>query len=337
MMWERRKSMSKPNVNYSADVIKKNCLDAGADDVGLVDLDRHSLSKELEGILHVYSLTRSIISIIIANNRENIQSPARYVANEEYHHTGDRTSSVSREILRRLNRLGIRGVVVNHGWPMAMDRYPGKIWDVSHKIIAVEAGLGHMGMNRLVLHPKLGSCVQLESILINGVMDEYDHPLEENPCIKCHLCAAVCPTGAISKNQPFDFMACMTHTYRDNHTGFNNMVEAIVTSHDMEEYRSHFDDRETGFMWQSLMFKMSYRCSYCMAVCPAGEEVKPAYLENKKEHIERILKPLRDRQERVYVTAGSKAEAKARRNTTKEVMIVKGMARSLPKKLGDNP
>jgi epoxyqueuosine reductase QueG len=337
MMWERRKSMPKTNVNYSADVIKKICLDAAADDVGLVDLDRDSLSKEREGILHVYSLTRSIISIIIANNRENIQSPARYVANEEYHHTGDRTSSVSREILRRLNRLGIRGVVVNRGWPMAMDRYPGKIWDVSHKIIAVEAGIGHMGMNRLVLHPKFGSCVQLESILINGVMDEYDHPLEKNPCIKCHLCAAVCPTGAISKNQPFDFMACMTHTYRDNPTGFNNMVEAIVTSHDMEEYRSHFDDRETGFMWQSLMFKMSYRCSYCMAVCPAGEEVKPAYLENKKEHIERILKPLRDRQERVYVTAGSKAEEKVRRNTTKEVMIVKGMARSLPKKLGDNP
>jgi hypothetical protein len=74
---------------------------------------------------------------------------------------------------------------------------------------------------------------------------------------------------------------------------------------------------------------MSYRCSYCMAVCPAGEEVKPAYLENKKEHIERILKPLRDRQERVYVTAGSKAEAKVRRNTTKEIMIVRGRTRSI--------
>ena len=30
-------------------------------------------------------------------------------------------------------------------------------------------------------------------------------------------------------------------------------------------------------------------------------------------------------------------EAKVRQNITKEVMIVKGMARSLPKKLGDNP
>jgi len=323
--------MSKPNGIYSALTIKKICIDAGADDVGLVDIDRDSLCKEKEGILHVYSHTRSIISIIIANNRENIQSPARYVANEEYHHTGDRISSVARNILRRLNQLGIRGVVVNKDWPMAMDRYPGKIWDVSHKIMAVEAGLGNMGINRLVLHPKYGSCVQLESVLVNGVMNEYDHPVKENPCIKCNLCASVCPTGAITKDQPFDFMSCITHSYRDNFVGFNNLVEAIVTSQDMQEYRSHFDDKETGFMWQSLMFRISYRCGYCMAVCPAGEEVKPVYLENKKEYIERILKPLRDCHERVYVTADSKAETKAKRNANKEVMIVNGMVRSLPK------
>ena len=316
---------------YSSEAIKKICLDAGADDVGLVDLDRQSVQKEKEGILHVYPLTRSIIAIIIVNNRENIQSPARYVANEEFHHTGDRTSSVSREILRRLNRFGIRGVVVNKGWPMALDRYPGKIWDVSHKIMAVEAGLGHMGINRLVLHPKYGSCIQLESILINAVLDGYDRPLVENPCIKCNLCAAVCPTGAITKDQPFDFLACITHTYRDNSVGFQNWVEAMITSHDMAEYRSHFDDRETAFMWQSLMFLMSYRCSYCMAVCPAGEEVKPVYLENKKEHVERVLKPLRDRQEPVYVMAGSEAESRAKRNPNKEVRVVAGMMRKQPK------
>jgi len=316
---------------YPADVIKKICLDAGADDVGLVDLERESVQKEKEGVLYVYPLTRSIISIITVNNRENIQSPARYVANEEFHHTGDKTSSVSRGILRRLNRLGIRGVVVNKGWPMALDRYPGKIWDVSHKIMAVEAGLGHMGMNRLVLHPKYGSCIQLESILINVVLDGYDRPLVENPCIKCNLCAAVCPTGAITKDQPFDFLACITHTYRDNFTGFQNWVEAMITSLNMAEYRSHFDDRETAFMWQSLMFRMSYRCSYCVAVCPAGEEVKPVYLENKKEHVERVLKPLRDRREPVYVMAGSNAESRARRNPNKEVRVVAGIMRKQPK------
>jgi epoxyqueuosine reductase QueG len=316
---------------YAAAAVKKMCLEAGADDVGVVDMDRESLEREREGILYVYPLTRSIISIIVVNNRENIQSPARYVANEEFHHTGDKISSMAREILRRLNQWGIRGVVVNKGWPMALDRYPGKIWDVSHKIMAVEAGLGHMGMNRLVLHSKFGSCIQLESILINGVLSEYDSPLEENPCIDCNLCAAVCPTGAITKGQPFDFMACITHTYRDNYVGFQNWVEAMVTCQDMDEYRSHFDDRETALMWQSLMFRMSYRCSYCMAVCPAGEEIKPGYLKNKKDHVERILKPLRDRKERVYVTAGSKAEARVKRNPNKEARIVPGMIRTPPR------
>ena len=88
-------------IRTSAETIKKICLEAGADDVCLVDLDRESLEKEREGILLVYSLARSLISIIRVNNRENIQSPARYVADEEYHHTGDKISGVSREILRR--------------------------------------------------------------------------------------------------------------------------------------------------------------------------------------------------------------------------------------------
>jgi epoxyqueuosine reductase QueG len=318
---------SPKNKTYSVESIKKICLDAGADDAGVVDIGRDALEKEREGILRVYPLTRSIVSIIVVNNRENIQSPARYVANEEFHHTGDKISSVSREILLRLNGLGIRGVVVNKGWPMDLGRWPGKIWDVSHKVMAVEAGLGHMGMNRLVLHPKCGSFIQLDSILINGGMDGYDRPLAENPCIQCNLCAAVCPTGAITKHEPFDFSACSTHTYRDNMVGFQNWVEAMISSHNVAEYRSHFDDRETAFMWQSLMFRMSYRCSYCMAVCPAGEDVKAQYLRDKKGYVQQILKPLRDRPERVYVMAGSKAESAAKRNAQKEIRIVAGMIR----------
>jgi hypothetical protein len=47
---------------YSAKAIKKVCLDAGADAVGLVDLEREPVQKEKEGVLHVYPLTRSIIA-----------------------------------------------------------------------------------------------------------------------------------------------------------------------------------------------------------------------------------------------------------------------------------
>ena len=320
-----------PRNPYPSEAIKEICIKAGADDSGLVDIDREALKGEREGILGVYPRTKSIISLVKVHNRENIQSPARYVANEEYHHTGDKISSISREILHSLNELGLRGVAVNKSWPMDLGRWPGKIWDVSHKIMAVEAGLGQMGLNRLVLHPKYGSSITLTSILVDGEMDVYDHPLEENPCLNCNLCAAVCPTGAITKGKPFDLLTCSTHTYRDNMVGFQNWVESMVTSQNIEEYRSHFNDQETAFMWQSLMFRMSYRCSYCMAVCPAGEEIKTDYLKNKKDHIERILKPLRDRNEPVYVVAGSEAEARAKRNPNKEVRIVSGMIRRPPK------
>ena len=38
---------------FSAETIKKICLEAGADDVGLVNIDRGALEKEREGILQV--------------------------------------------------------------------------------------------------------------------------------------------------------------------------------------------------------------------------------------------------------------------------------------------
>ncbi len=307
---------------YSASELRKICLESGADDAGFVDIDREALQKEREGLLRVYPLTRSIISIIKVMNRENIQSPARYVSSDEYHSVGDEFAGIGREILRRFNKLGIRGVVPTKSWPMDLNRWPGKIWDISHKILAVEAGLGQMGINRIVLHPKYGGFIQLNSILIGAELDEYGRPLTEDPCLKCHLCAAVCPTGAINKNEPFDFSACSTHCYRDNMVGFQKWIEAIISSKDFADYRSRFNDSETAFLWQSLMFRISYRCGYCVAVCPAGEEVKPFYLQNKEAYIQQVLKPLRDKVEPVYVVSGSKAESAAKRNPQKQIKRV---------------
>jgi len=66
-------SKSKQDVNrYAPETLREICLDAGADDCGFVDVDREALEKEREGILKVYSRTRSVISIIRVMNRENM-------------------------------------------------------------------------------------------------------------------------------------------------------------------------------------------------------------------------------------------------------------------------
>ena len=52
------------------------------------------------------------------------------------------------------------------GFPMEMDRFPGKIWVVSHKPVAVAAGLGMMGIHRNVIHPKFGNFILLGTVLL---------------------------------------------------------------------------------------------------------------------------------------------------------------------------
>jgi ferredoxin-NADP reductase len=66
-------------------------------------------------------------------------------------------------------------------------------------------------------------------------------------------------------------------------------------------------------MWQSLTYGANYKSAYCMAVCPAGEEVIGPYLRDKQRHLNEVVRPLQERAEPVYVVAGSDAEAVARR------------------------
>src|SRR4030095_1866797 len=66
-------------------------------------------------------------------------------------------------------------------------------------------------------------------------------------------------------------------------------------------------------MWQSLSHGANYKSAYCMAVCPAGEDVIGPYLQDRQRHMREGMKPLQERAEPVYVVPGSDAEAVARR------------------------
>jgi hypothetical protein len=60
-------------------------------------------------------------------------------------------------------------------------------------------------------------------------------------------------------------------------------------------------------MRQSLSFKPNYKAAYCLAVCPAGEEVVEQYLDDRKGFMDLVLKPLQDNKETLYVPPNSKA------------------------------
>ena len=195
------------------------------------------------------------------------------------------------------------------GFPMEMSRFPDRMWVVGHKPVAVAAGLGHMGIHRNVIHPKFGNFVLLGTVLLDREATSQDRPLDYNPCLECNLCVAACPVGAISPQGDFNFAACFTHNYREFMGGFNDWVEQVVDSRSALDYRQRIHEGETSSIWQSLSFGPNYKSAYCMAVCPAGEDVIGPYLADRKRHLTEVVKPLQEKPETVYVVAGSDAEA----------------------------
>ncbi len=288
--------------------LRATCLEAGADDVGLVAIDRPELDDQRAEILALYPWTRALISIVCRMNREPIRSPARSVANLEFHHTGEHVNDVARRIVAALEARGIRAVNPSMGFPMEMDRYPGKTWVVSHKPIAVAAGLGHMGIHRNVIHPRFGNFILLATILIDAEVSGQSRPIDYNPCLECKLCVAACPVGAIAPDGHFDFSACLTHNYREFLGGFVDWVEQVADSRDAGDYRRRVADSETASMWQSLGFGPNYKAAYCMAVCPAGEDVIGPFLADRRAFLRDVVNPLQEKEEPVYVIPGSDAE-----------------------------
>jgi ferredoxin len=242
-------------------------------------------------------------------NREPIRGTARSVANLEFHHAGDHVNEIARKVVATLEKQGVRAMNPAMGFPMEMDRFPGgKIWVVSHKPVAVAAGLGHMGIHRNVIHAKFGNFILLGTVLIAAEATEYNQPISYNPCLDCKLCVAACPVGAISPNGDFNFSACYTHNYREFMGGFTDWVEQIADSKNARDYRSRVNDRESVSMWQSLSFGANYKAAYCLSVCPAGEDVIGPYLDDKSAHLREVVRPLQEKEETVYVVAGSDAE-----------------------------
>jgi Fe-S-cluster-containing hydrogenase component 2 len=254
-----------------------------------------------------------LISFVCRMNQEPIRSPARSISNLEFHNAGDRVNEVARKIVQFLQEAGVPALNPAMGFPMEMDRFPGRIWVVSHKPVAVAAGLGRMGIHRNVIHPRLGNFILLGTVLVGAALDSEDQPIEYNPCLECKLCVAACPVGAIGTDGGFDFSACYTHNYREFMGGFTDWVEKIADASNAIAYRRAVTDAESASMWQSLSFGANYKSAYCMAVCPAGEEVIGRYLDDRRQHLEQVVRPLQVKAEAVYVVRGSDAEEHVQR------------------------
>src|SRR6476659_8933966 len=105
-----RPSPTNPPQSLDAEWLRKLCLDCGADDAGLVEISRSALDDQREDILRSFPPAKSLLSLVCRMNREPIRSPARSVANLEFHLAGDHVNEVARKIVATLERQEVRAV-----------------------------------------------------------------------------------------------------------------------------------------------------------------------------------------------------------------------------------
>jgi len=278
---------------------KKAILALGVDDVGIISVDNPALAHEFDEIKYVYPHVRSLVVLVGEENKPSMQSRYLPSANHELYHCEERLFKWGQSALKYLRSIGAEGLTTTIGWPQEMSqRWPDKIWPLSHKLVAQAAGLGVIGTSRNFLHKTFGAYCLLDTILTNIEFEEEEYTESQqlmswNPCIECNLCVASCPTYAIKGNGEFDFFACYNHTYRDSAPGFVDLVRDLAEAKNAAGIEHKWTDGELGALWQSMAYKVEYRCFNCVATCPA--EIHFSYHNEKGvrgNYLKDVLKPL---------------------------------------------
>ncbi len=78
------------------------------------------------------------------------------------------------------------------------------------KQLAVEAGLGWIGRQSLLVTPEFGTFVVLGVLLLSSEVDHFDSPFEGSGCGECNACVAHCPTAALSGDKMVDSRHCIS-------------------------------------------------------------------------------------------------------------------------------
>jgi epoxyqueuosine reductase len=108
--------------------------------------------------------------------------------------------------------------------------------------IAARAGLGWIGRNSMLIHPRIGSFTYLAEIFTEWDLPA-DPPFSADRCGTCDRCVRACPTGCILPDRTIDSRRCI----------------AYLTI----EHRGPIPEPLRGLMGRAV-----FGCDICQTVCP---------------------------------------------------------------------
>ena len=159
---------------------------------------RFDVSQMVEGAQSVVVCAVSYKSEISGGySPEDSCKIASYACNRDYHKS---IKKILKQILRELQAVypSINGRAFVDSAPILEKQY------------AVEAGLGWIGRQSLLVTPEYGSYVLLGELVLDCKVDVYDESLAEVGCGECRRCVDACPAGAIVEPMTIDTARCIS-------------------------------------------------------------------------------------------------------------------------------
>ena len=127
-----------------------------------------------------------------------LQGVARYARGGDYHHW----------IRQRLRQLTARHREL---YPQGRCRGVVDTAPLLERQFAVDAGLGRIGKNTMLIHPQLGSTFFLAALLSTEDWEADTPTNRPDPCNDCRRCLDACPTGALLEPYTLDARRCLNY------------------------------------------------------------------------------------------------------------------------------
>mgnify|MGYP000930049120 FL=1 len=217
---------------------------------GKMDYMANHFDKRLNPTLLVED-SKSVISLLLNYYPEEKQSLdvlkiSKYAYGADYHY-------VIKDKLKELYQF-IHDEIGEVGGRMFVDSAP-----VMDKAWAKKSGLGWIGKNTNLIHPKQGSFFFIAELIIDLELEE-DGPIKDY-CGRCTKCIDSCPTDAIIEPYVVDGSKCISYLTIE-------LKDALIP----QEFHSKMDN------WM-------FGCDVCQDVCPWNRFSKahqePAFLPHE--------------------------------------------------------